>query len=87
MLAGRAAEAAAEAEAAERAEEEAEAALREYKTARRYTGERVGRSTSRRGRTPDTLGGALTQAVVKELSGTTGRRLVRGILGGLFKGR
>src|SRR6056297_3609761 len=87
VLTARAAEAAAEAEAAERAEEEAEAALREYKTARRYTGERVGRSTSRRGRTPDTLGGALTQAVVKELSGTTGRRLVRGILGGLFKGR
>jgi len=25
--------------------------------------------------------------VIKELKGTTGRRLVRGILGGLFKGR
>jgi uncharacterized protein len=27
------------------------------------------------------------QAVIKELSGTTGKRLVRGILGGLFRGR
>jgi len=87
MLARRAAEGAAEAEAAERAEEEADAALREYKTARRYSGARVGRSTSRRTRTPDSLGEALTKAVVTELSGTTGRRLVRGILGGLFKGR
>jgi len=25
--------------------------------------------------------------VIKELKGTTGRRIVRGILGGLFKGR
>jgi len=29
----------------------------------------------------------MTQMVVKELKGTTGRRIVRGILGGLFKGR
>jgi hypothetical protein len=33
------------------------------------------------------MGDALTTAVVKELRGTTGRRLVRGILGTLFKGR
>ena len=33
------------------------------------------------------IGGALAAAVAKELKGTTGRRLVRGILGGLFKGR
>jgi hypothetical protein len=26
-------------------------------------------------------------AVIKELKGTTGRRIVRGILGSLFKGR
>ncbi len=30
---------------------------------------------------------ALASVVVKELKGTTGRRIVRGILGGLFKGR
>jgi hypothetical protein len=29
----------------------------------------------------------MTEAVIKELKGTTGRRIVRGILGGLFKGR
>jgi hypothetical protein len=29
----------------------------------------------------------MSEAVIKELKGTTGRRLVRGILGGLFKGR
>ena len=86
-LTKRAADAAAEAAKAEAAEEEADAAFREYKTARRYSGTRVGRSTSRRTKTPDSLGGALAQAVVKELSGTTGKRIVRGILGGLFKGR
>ena len=35
----------------------------------------------------DTFGSAMTEAVIKELKGTTGRRIVRGILGGLFKGR
>ena len=87
MLAERAAKAAAEAEAAERAEEEAEAALREYKTARRYTGERVGRSTSKHSRQGESLGEAVASVVIKELKGTTGKRIVRGILGGLFKGR
>ena len=33
------------------------------------------------------LAGALTDAMLKELKGTTGRRIVRGILGGLFRGR
>jgi len=86
ILARRAAEAAAEAEAAERAEEEADAALREYRTARRYRGTRVGRSSSR-GRGEETLGEAVASVVIKELKGTTGKRIVRGILGGLFKGR
>ncbi|MDJ1008180.1 MAG: DUF853 family protein [Paracoccaceae bacterium] len=87
VLTRRAAEAAKEAEAAERAEEEAEAAMREYKTARRYTGERVGRSTSRRSRSSESFGEAIAGVVIKELKGTTGRRIVRGVLGGLFKGR
>ncbi|MDP5347982.1 MAG: DUF853 domain-containing protein, partial [Paracoccaceae bacterium] len=30
---------------------------------------------------------ALGNAVIKELKGTTGRRIVRGILGSLFRGR
>jgi len=64
--------------------------MREYTAGRRYTGTRVGRSTSqpaRRSRTTDSIGGAIAQVVVKELKGTTGRRIVRGILGGLFRGR
>ncbi|MCE0504929.1 DUF853 domain-containing protein [Roseivivax sp. GX 12232] len=90
MLTARAERAAAEAEAEERQAEEAAPARRDYSAGRRYTGPRVGRSSARSVRRPskgDSIGGALAQAVVKELKGTTGRRIVRGILGGLFKGR
>ena len=79
------------AEEAAKAEEEAEAApqpvLREFNAARRYTGARVSRSTSRSSGRGQSFGEAMTKMVVKELTGTTGRRMVRGILGGLFKGR
>jgi len=81
------------AEAAEKAEAE-EAALeekeREFKAARRYdAGGRTGRSTSRRSSRSSSggFGGKLASAIAKELTGAKGRRLVRGILGGLFKGR
>ncbi|MDE4190091.1 helicase HerA-like domain-containing protein [Phaeobacter gallaeciensis] len=89
ILAQRAAQAATEAKVAE---EQAEAApepmAREFNAARRYSGSRVSRSTSRSyGRPKETFGSALSEAVIKELKGTTGRRIVRGILGGLFKGR
>ncbi|MDT8326243.1 MAG: helicase HerA-like domain-containing protein [Roseovarius sp.] len=96
MLLARAEAAAKEAEEAEavavaQKEREAQAAEkeREFKAARRYSG---GESESRssRSRTSTASGGfgkALTDVVLKELKGTTGRRLVRGILGGLFKGR
>ena len=87
MLMARADKAATEAEAAERREEEAEMAEREYRAGRRYSGARVERSSSRSTRRPATFGDQMTKMVVKELTGTTGRRLVRGILGGLFKGR
>ncbi|MEM1301529.1 MAG: helicase HerA-like domain-containing protein [Pseudomonadota bacterium] len=86
VLKARADKAASEALAAEEQEEEQEAAQREYSAGRRYSGTRVGRSTSRRTR-QNTIGDAIGQAVIKELKGTTGRRIVRGILGGLFKGR
>ncbi|MEM9349308.1 MAG: ATP-binding protein, partial [Pseudomonadota bacterium] len=65
----------------------AEAMEREYKSARRYSGARVGRSTSRSTRKSRSFGEDITNMVAKELTGTTGRRIVRGILGGLFKGR
>lgn len=89
ILAQRAAEAARAAEQAElQAETVEQPAAREYNSARRYSGTRVGRSTARPvARSRDTFGSALSQAVIKELKGTTGRRIVRGLLGGLFKGR
>ena len=59
---------------------------REFNAGRRYSGSRVGPAPSRRGR-QDTFGSAVTTAVIKELKGTTGRRIVRGILGGLFRAR
>ncbi|MDA5094781.1 DUF853 family protein [Aliiroseovarius sp. KMU-50] len=90
MLKARADMAAKEAEEAERAEEEAEsAAEREYRAGRRYSGSRVGRSTSRKPRrtSEKSFGEAVANVVIKELKGTTGRRIVRGIFGSLFKGR
>ncbi len=69
---------------------------REFNHARRFDG-RTARGTppravaapSRSGgtRPAPTLTDALGTAVIKELQGTTGRRIVRGILGGVFKGR
>jgi len=87
MLAQRADTAAKAAEEAEVAEEKAEEQEREHKAGRRYTGESVERSTSRRSSSSKGFGSAIATVVAKELKGTTGRRIVRGILGGLFKGR
>jgi hypothetical protein len=92
ILARRAAEAAAQAEDAERTAEDQALAEREFNAARRYSGKRVSRSTARsasgdEGGLAGSIGKALAGAVMKELKGTTGRRIVRGILGGLFKGR
>lgn len=90
ILSKRAEAAALETEQAEaKAEEEEHPAIREFNAGRRYDGTRVSRSTSRptRKRKPDGLGAAVASVILKELKGTTGRRIVRGILGGLFKGR
>jgi hypothetical protein len=87
MLQARAAAAAADAEAAEDKAETLTPVLREFNAGRRYTGARVARSSARSTRGGATFGEAMTKMVVKELTGTTGRRIVRGILGGLFKGR
>ena len=92
MLARRAETAAREAEEAEARAEEQSVAEREFNAGRRYSGQRVERSTSRRTRQAQdsigrSIGKTITGLVVKELKGTTGRRIVRGILGGLFKGR
>ncbi|MEP5729707.1 MAG: helicase HerA-like domain-containing protein [Sulfitobacter sp.] len=90
MLRARADKAAAEAAKAEEdAEETSTPMLREFNNARRYAGKGVTRSTSRapRRKSQEGFGAAVAQVVIKELKGTTGRRIVRGILGGLFKGR
>jgi len=87
ILRKRADDAAKAAEESEQAEEEADLALREYKAGRRYTGARVERSTSRKTRKQASWGDAIGNVVLKELKGTTGKRIVRGILGGFFKGR
>ena len=97
-LARRAAGAAAAAERAEaeaaRAEEAGDltASMREFNAARRYSGKGVARSGRSAGapaarRLGGEIGGALADVVVKELKGTTGRRIVRGLLGGLFRAR
>ena len=91
ILTARAEQAAKQAEQAEAAAQDQTAMEREFSTARRYSGTRVPRSTSRSStrskRQTDTFGSAISEAVIKELKGSTGRRIVRGILGGLFKGR
>ncbi|MEE9427716.1 MAG: helicase HerA-like domain-containing protein [Paracoccaceae bacterium] len=75
------------AESAELEEARLETAERELKQARRYDGS-TGKKTSRRRSSKDTgFGGTIAKLVIKELKGTTGRRIVRGILGGFFKGR
>jgi DNA helicase HerA-like ATPase len=87
MLAKRAEAAAQEAEQAEAKAQDLAPAFREFNAARRYSGTRIARSSARRTGKGSSFGEAMTKMVVKELTGTTGRRLVRGILGGLFKGR
>ncbi|WIV52175.1 DUF853 family protein [Marivivens sp. LCG002] len=89
MLARRADAAAKEAEEAEARAAREEEAEREFKQARRYDGGRAPSATTRSRRTkePESLGGALADAFVKEMKGTTGRRIIRGIFGTIFKSR
>ena len=87
MLASRAEKAAKEAAEAEAKEAELEEKEREFKAGRRYDGGSTTSRSSSRKSSGGGFGGALASVVVKELKGTTGRRIVRGILGGLFKGR
>ena len=82
MLKARAQSAAREADAAEE-----DAPAREHSRGRRYAPTGRSEPASRRYGAPASIGEALGQAVLKELSGTTGKRLVRGILGSLFKAR
>lgn len=89
VLRDRANAAAREAEAAEQAEEESEAvAEREFRAARRYSGSRVSRSTSRaRNARSDSVATTFAKSFARQLGTKSGQALVRGVLGGLFKGR
>ena len=80
ILAARAAKAAEEAAKLEAAE----AGEREYRHA---TDLHADRPRSSRTKEKPGIFGEITSVVIKELKGTTGKRIVRGILGGLFKSR
>jgi len=83
-LSARAEAAAKQAEELERKEAELAFDDRQFERAKRYERPRSG---TRRSSKSDSFGSAVAQVVIKELKGTTGRRIVRGLLGGLFKGR
>lgn len=83
--AAKAAEAAAEAEAEEARLKEEE---RELKRARRYDGARQTDSGgSRRSSRSDSVATAFGKSLARQLGTRTGRAIVRGILGSLFKSR
>ena len=87
-LQGRAEAAAKAAAEAEEQEEKLKEEEREFKSARRYDGNTVGRSTSRkRSSRSDSLAEAFGKSVVRQIGTRTGRAIVRGILGSLFKSR
>lgn len=58
---------------------------REFQTARRYSGARVARSTSKR--RSDSVTDAFAKSFARQLGTQSGKAVVRGLLGGLFKGR
>jgi len=87
-LGARAKKAADAAEAAEQEEERLAEAERRFKQARRFEAKPAKRTTRRRRSSADDgFGSTVAKLVIKELKGTTGRRIVRGILGGFFKAR
>jgi 23S rRNA pseudoU1915 N3-methylase RlmH len=90
ILNARAEEAARAAEEAERRDEEAEAMRPSVSSsaARRYTGEGVSRSSSRtRSSRSDSVATAFAKSFARQLGTRSGQALVRGVLGGLFRGR
>ncbi len=89
ILTARAEAAARAAEDAARAEAEAEAASeREFRAARRYTGSRVSRSGTRtRASRSDSVATTFAKSFARQLGSRSGQALVRGVLGGLFRGK
>ncbi|MFQ5439195.1 MAG: helicase HerA-like domain-containing protein [Paracoccaceae bacterium] len=70
----------------ERDEREALSAEREYRSARRYSGARVSRTPTPR-RRGDSLGTAFAKSMARSVGTRAGSAVVRGVLGGLFRGR
>ncbi|MDG4648878.1 DUF853 family protein [Roseibacterium sp. SDUM158017] len=95
ILRARAEQAAREAEAAAvAAGPEAEApAAREFNAARRYSGTRAGGSTARSGVSrggssrSDSVAQTFAKSFARQLGTKSGQALVRGVLGGIFRGR
>ena len=85
-LARRAEQAAKAAAKAEEAEQRQSDSERQYSSARRYSGAKVGRSTSRRSRS-DTVAETFAKSIARSLGTRAGSAIVRGVLGGLFRGR
>ncbi|WP_126977304.1 helicase HerA-like domain-containing protein [Frigidibacter oleivorans] len=92
-LAARAEAAGKAAAAAEETEARAEAEEREFRSARRYDGKTVGKSTARpagtarRSSRSDSIVETFGKSLARQVGNQAGRTLVRGILGGLFKAR
>ncbi len=86
VLKGRAAAAAEEAEKAEKEAAEDELKLKEFNSAKRYSGgaKSTRKKSTRRG---DSVGTAFAKSMARQLGGQAGRTLIRGVLGSLFKGR
>ena len=86
-LSERAKAAAEQAQKAQDEEDRLEERERALARERRYDDGRRKTTTRRRRTSNDSFGEAVAKVVLKELKGTTGRRIVRGILGSLFKAR
>jgi DNA helicase HerA-like ATPase len=60
---------------------------RHYNRARRYSPDMPDRPSGRAGRRTDSVSDAFMKSMARSLGSATGRRLVRGVLGSLFRGR
>jgi len=86
ILMKRAEKAAEEAAKAEAEEVKLEMEEKALKKARKYDGYTSKRSTSSRSSRSDSLGTTLAKTVIRQLGTRSGQKMVRGVLGSLFKG-
>jgi DNA helicase HerA-like ATPase len=89
VLRARAEAAAKEAEEAEKREADGELKLKEFNAGRRYSADepKTTRKKSTRSSRSDSVGEVFAKSLARQLGGSAGRKLVRGVLGSLFKGR